>query len=33
VYPELKLDLVAMGNLRSWNHRALAHAVVDPVPL
>lgn len=30
IYPELKLGLVAMGNLTSWNYRTLAHAVVDP---
>jgi len=30
IYPELKLGLVAMANLTSWDHRALAGAVVDP---
>ena len=30
IYPELKLGLVAMGNLTSWNYRALARAVVNP---
>lgn len=29
IYPELKLGLVAMGNLTSWNYRTLA-AAVDP---
>jgi CubicO group peptidase (beta-lactamase class C family) len=29
IYPELKLGLVAMGNLTSWNYRALARAVAD----
>jgi CubicO group peptidase (beta-lactamase class C family) len=30
IYPELKLGLVAMGNLTRWNYRTLARAVVDP---
>src|SRR5204863_7283440 len=30
IYPELKLGLVAMGNLTSWNYRTLARAFVDP---
>jgi CubicO group peptidase (beta-lactamase class C family) len=29
VYPELKLGLVAMGNLTNWDHLRLAHAVVQ----
>ncbi|MFL5829028.1 MAG: serine hydrolase [Solirubrobacteraceae bacterium] len=29
VYPELKLGLVAMGNLTSWNYRQLASALSD----
>ncbi len=33
VYPELKLGLVAMGNLTSWNYRELARAVTDPARL
>ena len=31
IYPELKLGLVAMGNLTSWNYRALARSVTPPV--
>jgi hypothetical protein len=30
IYPELKLGLVAMGNLTSWKYRHLARAVTDP---
>jgi CubicO group peptidase (beta-lactamase class C family) len=30
IYPELKLGLVAMGNLTSWNYRTLARAVTHP---
>ena len=30
IYPDLKLGLVAMGNLTSWNYRTLARTVVDP---
>jgi CubicO group peptidase (beta-lactamase class C family) len=31
IYPELNLGLVAMGNLTSWDYRALARAVTRPV--
>ncbi len=30
VYPELKIGLVTMGNLTSWNYQRLARAVIDP---
>lgn len=29
IYPELKLGVVAMGNLTSWNYRQLARAVTE----
>ena len=32
IYPELKLGLVAMGNLTSWDYRALARSVLDTAP-
>jgi CubicO group peptidase (beta-lactamase class C family) len=31
IYPEVKLGLVAMGTLTSWNYRALARSVSPPV--